>query len=496
MSKIRTRRRVAGWNLLRAAGLLALLSVTAAAAPENEPLAIGSRRELFVDRALVERLEGARLALHPPREEAVAFSFDRPWEGAFCSYTTILHDGGRYRAYYRGYPEASGDDSPTQVTCIAESTDGIRWAKPNLGLFDVRGTRENNVVLTQAPATHNFSPFIDARPGVPAEERYKALGGSQMSGLLAFASADGLRWRPLQEAPVLKGPAFDSQNLAFWSAAEGQYVCYFRTYKRIDGKGFRWISRATSPDFRRWSEPVEMTFGDAPPEHLYTNQTQPYFRAPHLYVATAARFFLGRQVVTPEQAQAIGVHPRYFGDISDAVFMTSRGGSRYDRTFMEGFVRPGVGLENWVSRTNYPALNVVQTGPTEMSLYVQQNYGQPTARLRRYSLRLDGFASVQAPYAGGEMVTRPFTFQGSRLRLNYATSAAGSVRVEIQDAAGKPLPGYSLADARELIGNEIEGTARWQKGEDVASLAGKPVCLRFIMKDADLYALRFSPADR
>src|SRR5262249_44719848 len=214
--------------------------------------------------------------------------------------------------------------------------------------------------------------------GVPAAERYKALGGTSKSGLIAFASADGLRWRRLQEAPVLTAGAFDSQNLAFWSAVEGEYVCYFRTFKRIDGTGYRWISRSTSADFRHWSGPVEMTFGDAPPEHLYTNQTQPYFRAPHLYIATPARFMPGRQAITPEQAQAIHVHPQYFGDTSDAVLMSSRGGSRYDRTFLEGFIRPAIGLENWVSRTNYPALNVVPTSDREMSIYVQQNYGQPT----------------------------------------------------------------------------------------------------------------------
>jgi hypothetical protein len=145
-----------------------------------------------------------------------------------------------------------------------------------------------------------------------------------------------------------------------------------------------------------------------------------------------------------------------------------------------------------VSRTNYPALNVVQTGPEEMSLYVQQSYGQPTAHLRRYSLRLDGFASVQAPYGGGEMVTKPLVFQGRRLLLNAATSAAGGVRVEVQGADGAALPGYALADARETIGNQIEAAAAWRHGEDVGALAGRPVRLRFAMKDADLFAIRFA----
>ena len=236
-----------------------------------------------------------------------------------------------------------------------------------------------------------------------------------------------------------------------------------------------------------------MGYGDRPVEHLYTNQTSPYFRAPHIYVGIAARFFPGRQVLTEEQARAIHVDPDYFKDCSDGVLITTRGGDRYDRTFMEGFLDPGIGLENWVSRTNYPALNVVQTGAHEMSLYANQNYGQPTAHLRRYSLRLDGFASLVAPYSGAEFLTKPLTFTGKELVLNFATSAAGGIRVEIQDAAGKPLPGFALADTVETIGNETERAARWKSGTDVGALAGKPVRLRIALHDARLYALWFRP---
>ena len=128
-----------------------------------------------------------------------------------------------------------------------------------------------------------------------------------------------------------------------------------------------------------------------------------------------------------------------------------------------------------------------------MSFYANQNYGQPTAHLRRYSLRLDGFACVRALYAGGEFTTRPLRFAGRTLRVNFATSAAGSLRVEIQDAAGKPIPGFALADANETIGNEIDREVRWRAGSDVSALAGKPVRLRFVMKDASLYAMRFGP---
>lgn len=486
---------------------LLLLAALPCAAAGPEAVSIGSRRELFVDRFVVEQMVGSELQLHRPVDRGRVLEFDRPWEGPFSGYVTILHTGDKYQAYYRGSTSGGTKDvGAHQVVCYAESPDGVHWTKPELDLFPRAGRERANVVLADAtPDTHNFSPFIDTRPGVSPGERYKAVGGYHEPGLSAYVSPDGVHWKKLQDRPVLtkaevgfkegsKSIVFDSQNVAFWSDAERKYLLYYRVYK----DRMRRIARVESDDFIHWRNPTLMEYrrGDssAPIEQLYTSQTQPYFRAPQLYVATAARFMLGRRVLTTQQAEAIHVDPKYFNDTSDAVLMTSRGGATYDRTFMEAFVSPGIGAENWTSRTNYPALNVVQTGPDEMSLYVNQNYGQPTAHLRRYSMRLDGFASVHAGYDGGEMRTRPLVFDGATLLLNFATSAAGGIRVEVQESDGTPIPGLALADCRELIGNEIERPVSWAGG-DLARVAGRAVRLRFVMRDADLYALRFVATD-
>ena len=88
-------------------------------------------------------------------------------------------------------------------------------------------------------------------------------------------------------------------------------------------------------------------------------------------------------------------------------------------------------------------------------------------------------------------MTKPIIFKGKRLEINYATSAAGSMRIEIQDLGGKPLAGYALADCKEIYGDEIDGSVAWKNGSDVSKLTGKPIRLRFALKDADLYAFRF-----
>jgi len=500
-------------NLLRHA--LSLLAVASAIATLTaEPLRIGNRLELFVDRFLIDRLDGAELKLHHPHYAGVAVPFNDPWDRDASGYATIIHDNGIHRMYYRGGPRdasAGKSEESTSYFCYAESRDGIVWIKPKLGLVEFQGSKENNILLAPAPRedpwTQSISPFIDTRPGVPAAERYKAISGQSPQGLYVLVSPDGLKWRKWRDQPVFKDGAFDSLNVGFWSEAEQCYVLYFRVFTgwtdyaqkfRVDG--FRSIARTTSKDLVNWTPGLRMTFGDTPLEELYTNHTRPYFRAPHIYLATPMRLVHDRRFLTDAEMdeqklgkgfRAITGHNHNIpNEVSDTVFMTTRGGTRYDRTFMEAFVRPGLDKGNWVSRNGVPATGLVQTGPNELSIYVGQNYVQPTAHLGRYTLRLDGFASVSAGYAGGEMLTKPFVVEGARLALNYSTSAAGGLRVEIQTPDGEAIPGYTLQECPVMVGDSVDRTVSWAATSDLTPLRGQTVRLKFVLKDADVFALR------
>lgn len=478
--------------LLKPTLALLLLVQAVATVAAATPITLGNRLELFTDRHLIDRLEGgASLRLHPPQPSGMALRFDRPWEGRFSAYVTVLHAGDRYAMYYRGMPVAGADGSTNEVTCYAESRDGMTWTKPDLGLFEIRGSLSNNVVLAgQAPFSHNFAPFLDTRPGVPDGERFKALAGTSASGLHGFASSDGIRWRLWRETPLITQGAFDSQNVAFWSETERCYVLYFRTWSQGAFAGFRTISRSTSTNFADWTAAVPMTFGNTAMEHLYTSQTHPYFRAPHIYIATPMRFLPGRRVLSPEQAKALGVAANYSGDVAETVLMTSRGGNAYDRTFLEGFIRPGPDLGNWASRAGLSALGIVPTGPAEMSLYKQAHYAQPDGHLLRYTLRTDGFVSVNGSYAGGAMITKPLRLAGRNLVLNFATGAAGGLRVDVLSDSGEPIPGYSDDDTVEQVGDEIERRVRWRTHTDLTSIPEQTIRLRIHLKDADLYSIR------
>ena len=104
---------------------------------------------------------------------------------------------------------------------------------------------------------------------------------------------------------------------------------------------------------------------------------------------------------------------------------------------------------------------------------------------------LTGLSRLHARQKAGDLLTKPFTFRGKSLSLNFATSAAGQLRVEIQDASGRPLPGFTLADSDELFGDTLDRAVTWKSSNDVSGLAGKPIRLHVVMSDADLFSLQF-----
>jgi hypothetical protein len=459
---------------------IVLLSGASAAA---EPVQIGDRWELFVDKELIDTTTGdITLRLHEPVPREVVMVHDRPWEGNTCGYHTIFADGELYRMYYRGWDH----DDKTQkqlhpaVVCYAESRDGIDWTRPQLGIVEFGGSKDNNIIL-EGLGSHNFTPFKDANPDCPPNARYKAVArgeGDDSKKLFAFRSPDGIHWKLMQDGPIITRGAFDSQNLAFWDTVRKQYRCYFRDFRA----GLRDIKTCTSEDFVNWTDPVWLDCPGAPKQHLYTNQIQPYYRCPHIFIGFPTRYIPERDSLT------------------EGLFMTSRDAVTF-RRWGEAILRPGLNKDKWHNRSNYIWLGLVETQSSlpgagkELSLYSNELYYEgPGGKTRRYTYRIDGFVSLHASFKGGEIATRPLLFDGDRLLVNFSTSAAGSLQVELQDISGQAVPGYTLADCPEIYGDQIERTIEWKRGSNVSPLAGKPVRLRFVLRDADLYAFGFRDA--
>ena len=106
-------------------------------------------------------------------------------------------------------------------------------------------------------AAYNFAPFLDHNPATPESERYKAIGGSP---ILAFVSADGIRWRKAKDDPIIPSKSrgkFDGHNVAFWDGLRGEY----RAYHRRPRHGARDVMTETSKTFPDgWTERVFLEY--------------------------------------------------------------------------------------------------------------------------------------------------------------------------------------------------------------------------------------------
>ena len=139
-----------------------LLSLGLSRAAADPVIDVGSRLELFADAYLIDRLSGgAAQRLNHPAPQEVSIVMDKPWEGNALNYVTVFQDGALYRMYYRGadvaYSSEGYRETHPDLTCYAESKDGIHWTKPTLRLFEFNGSRENNIVW-MGVGGHNFAP--------------------------------------------------------------------------------------------------------------------------------------------------------------------------------------------------------------------------------------------------------------------------------------------------------------------------------------------------
>ena len=465
------------------AAFILLSSFTAVLAAD--PVDIGSRRELFVDDYLINRLTGgAKLVVQPPTPQEVVLLTDKPWEGSSCLYFTIFQDGEQYRMYYRGLQVTDRQPAHREVVCYAESRDGLEWIRPELGLVEFDGSKKNNIVW-DGLGSHNFTPFIDLNPKCCPDAKYKALGRGKRTPdgktgsvhqLFAFQSPDGIHWSMMREEPVLTHGRFDSQNVAFRDSKRDCYVVFYRDSLG----GFRAVRTATSHNFVDWDEHRFLGYRGAARQHLYTNAIQRYDRAPHLLIGFPTRFLPRNRF--PDRA-----------DWTEPILIAGRDGSSFrlwDDPIIPADTEATIG-----NRSNYVSWGLVQLPgrENEYSLYAAEDRRTGTSmRLRRYTYRADGFVSVSARNLTGELLTKPLKFSGDHLVVNFAAKQSGSLRVEILDALGRPCPGYELDNCRATGGDEIDRVIAWKSTADVRSLARQPVRLRFVLDDADLYSFQFS----
>lgn len=467
-------------------------------------------REVFWDEDLAEEMKGVRVAMHVPRTADVAFTCDEAWEGCTSGYFQLFRDGGIYRMYYRGADDRRDPDGHKLYGslgrfCAAESRDGIRFTRTEVGAVPYGGSLRNNILFSRE--MDNIFVFRDSNPSCPAEERYKGLCGEYMKGLMLYTSPDGIHFSDQGRAVIEKGH-FDSLNTCFWNPARSRYELYYRSFHSVkdpDGgpernvEGIvRDILHAVSPDFVHWTEEGLIDYGEGAPDfQMYTNNIMLYPRAPHMYIGWPSRYIerrMDRETLPylPDWEQRRGMieeEGRSGTAMADTVLMCSRDGQHFRRE-NESFLRPGLERPGtWTYGDTYTAYGYAETtdpltGNEEISLYATENYRYRPTSIRRYTLRQDGFWSWSSPWEEGRVLTKPVLLPGDEISLNLSTSAQGYVRVRICGGDGAPLDGY---DSGHVFGDSLRRPLHFDGS--LNDLRDKPVRLEFLLSDADLYSM-------
>lgn len=453
-----------------------------AGARSAEPLKVGTDKQLFIDDRFIERSKGVERVVNPPRSTGEKLIVvEHPWEDFWIGgYTSVIQEGDRIHLWYATEDQRKGGG----VGYACSTNGGAAWTKPKLGVIDYQGSRENNLVATGR--LHGVTVFPN-RPGAPANERYGMFSGNENK---AFYSRDGIRWTATGKQPFLNlaghHDGLDSQNVIFWDRRLEKYVAYPRINtpnplatgpKSI--KIIRTVGRTESSTFGNFPKP-EIVFAadkdDPANVDFYTSAAIQYpFAADAYFMFPAAYYYSGDGPL-------------------DIQFAASRDSVRWLRPDRRPIIRLASGQKCLYAGDGLSRHN------DELSLYYTSfpmEHGKidtvtRVGTITRAIYRLDGFMSVDASYSGGEFTTPPLIFSGDRLEINFDGSAGGQVRVEIRDAEDRPIGGYREAECVLITGASVARLVHWQGKTDVTALKGKPVRLRFVMRDTKLYAFQFA----
>lgn len=463
------------------------------AAP-HAPIDVTTQKQLFIDRRFIDRSENVKLQVNQAQKLGLLRDEqDRPLQGHI---SRVIDDGGKVKLYL-------GADSVE----VWESDDGLKF-------------RNSGVKLGGGGFT---TIFVDPRDPDPSR-KYKLFHlefsppfDPAKHGVYASYSADGVNFTKVGR--VL--PFFtDNPTIVHWDDRLSKYVIYTRAFC-YDNENQRRIGRIETDDvLKPWPyKPTEQhrlfpsidnldvvlsaDKEDDPHSDIYYNASTIYPWAQDVYLMDQAHF----RHFSPQRNPFI--RPRQGGQWEDFGMLevqlaVSRDGIRWQRPSREPYFPTGLPDEwdRWyavmgpgiIRRGSYLYQYYYSSGRLHDSAILRPEYDETAKQLGGVGVvrqRLDGFVSADVDHQGGWLTTPVLTFRGKHLKLNIDTGSMGTAFVEIQDAEGRPIPGFTLANCEEIGGNFVDQQVHWKAGADVSSLAGQPVRLHFRLKRAKLFAFQF-----
>ena len=477
--------------------LLALgMSIAATASADQiitDPLAgAPPYRRLFLDAMVVEESANLTRVFHAAEKHSSnpIIVKDHPWEGwGPYVYGTVLWDGGKLRMWYQGIGRGSADVS------YAESTDGIRWTKPDLGIIEYERSKKNNIV---GPNGACHIPSVIRVPNPTSPDRQWAMYGYAYKGGASVAySPDGLHW-DWNRKPEHQG-LFSSSDVTnfFYDPYKNRFTATYKTMNRRH----RAVGIAISDDGLKWRKPVEGAVFGA--DDLDPDATQvygmPVFGYQGIYIGLPwiyhARWIKYGRYAKPEvMYEAQEGSPRTV----DVQFAWSHDLIGWTRPpTREPFIALGPG-KSWDSKMIYTARAPVIVGDRLFFYYggfdtIHDDDAQAKGAIGLATLRIDGFCSMRAGGKEGWLISRREVFNTPAVTINARCAPGGCVTAELIDRNNAVIPGFSRQDCIPFTGDSVRHELMWKTKQFARSLIDKDRKVRFYIENADLYS--YLPVD-
>lgn len=496
----------------RFAAALLLLSLPAlAASGAVSPFDVGSRLQLFVDKVLVDAADNVAFTLHParPHPENPILKADQPWEGWRVEiYGNVIYDE-QEQLFKMWYYAEEPEGFPRLGLYYATSQDGVHWDKPLIGEVKSAKHPRHNVIAEGILLPSVMKDVHDPDPA----RRYKMIGHNQDAqdhGYHTWVSPDGIHWTRFSESRIAPGADVVT---GYYDEQRGCYVAFPKIAHTVRGFERRVFWLTTSPDFRTWSEPQLVFTPDLRDDAgslARIEEVRPVLDVPDEPALMRTEFY------------GIGAYPAESCTLAFIWMFTINNDARYGNQEGPGELQLAASrdLVHWERPFRQPCVprgkvgewdcgffgtqaRTLRVGDEVWLYYGGSNYthGTPclyraegTGRGTQYTgslglaiWDLDRFVSVDAPAEGGSLTTVPLAFAGGRMEVN--ARVAGALTVTLCDAAGTPYPGFEASDA--IQGDNLRHAVAWGGQADVSSLRGKPVVVRFALRDAELFAFAF-----
>lgn len=457
--------------------------------PQDGSPGIQRDRFLLLDNRIVERTKNAKLTVGKVQKDNrnPLFAEDKPWEPRFDNlYANVVYDEQEklYKCWYSPFIiDESTSNTPRKDRvnggkfrymgkhtgrrremgiCYAVSRDGIRWEKPNLGLVEFKGNKENNLVWR---GPHGAGVFKDLRDPDP-KRRYKMFfKGGKIS--VAF-SGDGLHWGKAIECPEANVRG-DTHNNVFWAPTLGRYVGITRTWARPRG---RQVARTSSKDFLKWSKAKVVLEGLE--DHLQT-YAMPVFYYAGVYIGLSAIYNSDADRTHTELAWSPDTVTWHRIDAGRPLIANSPGKGEYD----------------WgcVYAAAYPVFL-----KDEIRLYYggcdDKHFGWRNGYFCLATLRPDGFAGYEqiSKDASAFVTTKTLLATGQPLTLSADVGEDGFIKIKILNDRGE-----GLAEAKPVRQTVTDAKVQWESRVTIRNHKGKTIRLNFEIRNAKLYSFSFLP---